>query len=38
MAREVKELKDFKTKAVTFFLVFQTLMGMAMLILNYTKK
>lgn len=37
MAREVKELKDFKTKAITIFVVVQTIMGMAMAILNYLK-
>ena len=37
MAREVKELKEFKTKAITIFIVIQTIMGMAMAVLNYMK-
>lgn len=37
MVKEVNDLKDFKTKAITAFLVIQTLMAMAMAILNYAK-
>jgi hypothetical protein len=37
MVKEVKELKDFKTKAVTIFVVIQTLMAITMTILNYLK-
>ena len=37
MVKEVKELKDFKTKAITVFIVIQTLMALAFTILNYMK-
>ena len=37
MVKEVKELKEFKTKSLTIFLVVQTIMAMAMTILNYLK-
>lgn len=38
MAKDVKELKEFKTRAVTIFVVIQTLMGLVMMILNYHLK
>ena len=37
LVEDVKDLKNFKTKAVTIFLVVQTLFGIAMVILNYFK-
>lgn len=37
LVEDVKDLKQFKTKAVTIFLVVQTLFGIAILILNYLK-
>ena len=37
IVKEVKDLKEFKTKAITFFVVIQTLMAMAMAVLNYMK-
>jgi hypothetical protein len=37
MSREVKDLKEFKTKAITIFVVVQTIMGIAMAVLNYLK-
>lgn len=37
IVKDVKDLKDFKTKAVTIFVVIQTIMAMTMTILNYLK-
>lgn len=37
MVKEVKELKDFKTKAITIFAVVQAIMAIAMAIVNYFK-
>lgn len=37
MVKEIKELKDFKTRAITIFLVIQSIMAAAMAILNYLK-
>ena len=38
MTKDVKELKDFKTKAITIFIVVQTIVGLALAVLNYIKK
>lgn len=38
MVKEVKDLKEFRTKAVTIFLVVQSIMVAAMTVLNYLKK
>ena len=37
MTKDVRDLKEFKTKAITIFVVIQTAMGIAMAILNYLK-
>jgi hypothetical protein len=37
MVKEVKDLKEFKTKAITIFVVIQSIMAMAMAVLNYMK-
>jgi hypothetical protein len=37
MVKEVNDLKEFKTKAITAFIVIQALMAMAMTVLNYLK-
>lgn len=37
LVQEVKSLKEFKTKAITIFVVVQTLFGIAMALLNYFK-
>jgi predicted nucleic acid-binding Zn-ribbon protein len=37
LTREVKDLKEFKTRAVTVFLVVQALMALAFSLLNYMK-
>ena len=37
MKTDVADFKEFKTKAITIFLVIQTLMALAMGILNYLK-
>ncbi len=35
LVEEVKTLKDFKTRAITIFIVVQTLFGVTMTLLNY---
>lgn len=37
MKKDVEEVKEFKTKAITIFLVIQALMALTMGILNYLK-
>ena len=38
MVKDVKELKDFKTRAITVFLVVQAIMGMVMVVINQLNK
>ena len=37
MVKEIKELKEFKTKSITVFAVVQFIMGLLMWLLNYFK-
>lgn len=38
VVKDVKELKDFKTRAITIFLVAQAIMGMGLAIINHLSK
>jgi hypothetical protein len=38
IVKDVKELKDFKTRAITIFLVAQAIMAMAMAVINQLNK